>query len=157
MPDDTSDRPNRHHWPPILYVLLIAAVWILQRQLPLPAAWSTPAVAALGWLLFLAGAAIGVAALKRFHTDDTPFDPTAPARHLSTTGIYRFTRNPMYLGALVAFTGLGLALGLLWLLLLQPLLAAALIRLAIEREEAYLHRRFGREYETYAASVRRWI
>jgi protein-S-isoprenylcysteine O-methyltransferase Ste14 len=123
----------------------------------LPAAIGAPLSTLLGAPLLAAGLGVGVVALLQFRADRTPFDPTAPATALATQGIYRFTRNPMYVGALAAFTGLGLWLQNTWLLLLMPPLALALLLLAIKREEAYLERRFGEAYRTYKTKVRRWI
>ena len=88
---------------------------------------------------------------------DTPVNPTGQARQLATEGIYARTRNPMYLGALVGFVGLGLALRSTWLLLAVPAMAVALHILAISREEAYLERVFGEEYRHFRSRVRRWI
>jgi protein-S-isoprenylcysteine O-methyltransferase Ste14 len=72
-------------------------------------------------------------------------------------GIYRISRNPMYLGAVLAFAGFGLARHWTWLIVLTPVMAAAIQRLAIVREEAYLERRFGAAYLDYKSRVRRWI
>jgi protein-S-isoprenylcysteine O-methyltransferase Ste14 len=69
----------------------------------------------------------------------------------------RLRRNPMYLGAVLAFLGLAIYLSAPWLLLVLPAMVMALTKLAIEREEAYLRRRFGAAYEAYAARTRRWI
>lgn len=111
----------------------------------------------MGWALFTIGGVVGGMALLNFRRIGTPFDPTAAAEKLAEGGIYRFTRNPMYLGALVGFLGLGLALRQTWLLLLLVPLALALQWLAIFREEAYLERRFGDRYRNYKRRVRRWL
>jgi hypothetical protein len=73
-------------------------------------------------------------------------------------GRQSFTRRRWRrLGALIAFAGLGIALGATWLLIFLPVSAVALRKLAIEREEAYLTHRFGDAYRAYLARVRRWI
>lgn len=154
---DPQDRPNRHHWPPILYVAVIAGAWLWQWLAPLPALLPPLSARLIGWPLFALGFGIGMIALWRFHRVGTSFDPTAPATRLATDGIYRFTRNPMYLGAIAAFLGFGLAWPSTPLMLLTIPLAYALTKLAIEREEAYLERRFGDEYRNYKAQVRRWL
>lgn len=151
------DRPNTHHWPPIIYVVTLALAWLLTRLLPLPQ-WPVPAV--LWWtgaLLLGLGLVVAVLGLVSFQAVGTTFDPTGPASALATGGIYRFTRNPMYLGALLAFAGLGLVVPAPWLIVLLPGMAQALRHLAIDREEAYLERRFGALYEQYKATTRRWI
>ncbi len=156
-PSSDQDRPNAVHWPPLLYVLVFSAAWLLDRLLPLPTLLGPPVGSLLGGPLLLLGVGIGASALVRFRIVGTTFDPTGPANALATGGIYQWTRNPMYLGALMAFTGLGLALQWTWLLVLSVPLAVALQRLAIRPEEAYLERRFGAAYLDYKARVRRWL
>jgi protein-S-isoprenylcysteine O-methyltransferase Ste14 len=155
MTDGTpNDRPNVIHWPPILYVMTLLGAFLLQKMLPIV----SPVIMPLpGWTLVFAGVAIGVVALLGFHRAGTSFDPTASADALATGGIYHFTRNPMYLGAVVAFVGLGLAIGWIWLIILSVPMALALVKLAVEREEAYLERRFGQDFLAYKARVRRWL
>jgi protein-S-isoprenylcysteine O-methyltransferase Ste14 len=154
---ETRDRPNTIHWPPILYLLTLVAAYGLDRWQPLPPLAQPPIDGLIGWPLFALGAGLGVAGLVRFRVTGTSFDPTAPADALATGGIYQLSRNPMYLGALVAFVGLGLALGLTWLVPLAVVLSVALRQLAILPEEAYLERRFGDAYRRYKSNVRRWL
>lgn len=154
---DDSDRPNRHHWPPILYVVVIVVAWLTDRFLSPPPLLSRTVGQMIGWPLFAIGITLGIAALWRFHRIGTSFDPTAPANALATGGLYRFTRNPMYLGAILAFAGFGLAWPVAALVWLMPLLVFGLMKLAIEPEEAYLERRFGLAYVEYKKKVRRWL
>lgn len=156
-PGHEKDRPNAVHWPPLLYVLVLGAAWLLDRLVPLPPAIGTPVSSLIGGPLLLLGVGIGASALVRFRIVGTTFDPTGSASALATGGIYQWTRNPMYLGALLAFVGLGLALHWSWLILLTMPLAGALQKLAILPEEAYLERRFGADYLDYKARVRRWL
>ena len=154
---DESDRPNRIPWPPILDGVTIVGAAALQWVLPLtplvpPGPWRW-----LGWLGCLAGLAIAVAGVLHFRRIRTPVDPTSRATSMATGGIYAWTRNPMYLGTILAFAGLGLAWPSTWLLVLMPLLALGLLKLAIEREEAFLERRFGDDYRAYKTRVRRWL
>ncbi|MSU88946.1 isoprenylcysteine carboxylmethyltransferase family protein [Rhodobacteraceae bacterium 2CG4] len=129
--------------------------------------WLVP----LGWLpppglhaASLAGAALTVAAValawwgKRcFDAAATNVNPRRPALRLVESGPYRFTRNPMYLGMVLAQPGLALALSLDWTLLLTPVVWAALHRGVVLREEAYLTRRFGADYTAFASRTRRWL
>ena len=156
MDHTNVDKPNRYHWPPIIYVAALALAFGLDWLLPLNAlvfdGWQTR-----GWLIAGLGVVIAVSGLVQFQRTGTPFDPTASATALATGGIYRWTRNPMYLGALIVFVGMGLAMRSGWLLAGIPLIAIALQKLAIERAEAYLTRRFGNTYTAYRAEVRRWL
>jgi protein-S-isoprenylcysteine O-methyltransferase Ste14 len=157
MAAKSDDRPNTIPWPPIIYAAVLAATCLLQRLIPIRPIAYPPVSNLVGWPIFVWGIAIAVVALLQFRAAGTPFDPTAPAKHLATAGIYALSRNPMYLGALLAFAGLGIALGATWLVTLLPVSAVALRKLAIEREEAYLTRRFGDAYRVYMARVRRWL
>lgn len=152
-----SDRPNRIPWPPILDVATIAAAYGLERVLPLGLLPEAAALQVAGAIMMGIGIAVALAAIVRFKSIGTPVDPTGRATRLATDGIYRFTRNPMYVGTLILLAGLALVLGWGWLLLLLPVLAVLLYRLAIRREEAFLERRFGNDYADYRRRVRRWL
>ena len=151
-----SDRPNRIPWPPILDVVTVAVAYGLERLLPLGLLPEAAALQVAGAIMIGIGIAVALAAIVRFKSIGTPVDPTGRATRLATDGIYRLTRNPMYVGTLILLAGLALALGWSWLLLL-PVLAVLLYRLAIRREEAFLERRFGAEYFAYRRRVRRWL
>ncbi len=100
----------------------------------------------------LIGAAIGLFA--RSGQDPKPWKPTP---EIISTGIYRYTRNPMYLGMafLLAAIGFGLANG--WVFALVPPVLLLIFLTAIRHEEAYLERRFGDRYTRYRGAVRRWL
>jgi protein-S-isoprenylcysteine O-methyltransferase Ste14 len=83
--------------------------------------------------------------------------PMRPSSALDTTGPYRFSRNPMYLGMVFLYVAIALALGLVWPLIALPLVIAAVDQLVIAIEEAYLVRRFGQPYCDYMATTRRWL
>jgi protein-S-isoprenylcysteine O-methyltransferase Ste14 len=111
----------------------------------------------LGAILLLAGlgamgAAIGL--FREIGQDPKPW-VTTPA--IVSTGIYRFTRNPMYLGMGLMQAGVGVALANGWVLLLVPVTCFVIARIAIRHEEAYLESKFGAEYTDYKARVRRWV
>jgi protein-S-isoprenylcysteine O-methyltransferase Ste14 len=155
-----ADRPNTIHWPPIAYASALILPWLLQRLLPLPIIapgriWDD-LMAGIGWALVATGVMVGWLALKSFAAMGTPFDPTARAETLVTFGLYNRTRNPMYLGAVLAFAGLALATGDVWRILALPPLIWALHTLAILREEAHLEARFGDAWRDYAGRVARW-
>ena len=74
-----------------------------------------------------------------------------------TTGPYRFTRNPAYLGMALTYVGIALLSSAVWVLLPLPLVLAVIDRGVIAREERYLQRKFGEEYLSYKRTVRRWV
>lgn len=108
-------------------------------------------------LFLLGGAALIAAALARFRAADTPAPPWKPTTAFVAQGIYRRTRNPMYLGMTLAYLGVAVAANapvLLWLLI--PLILT-LHHGVIAREEAYLAGKFGTPYINYLNSVPRWF
>jgi protein-S-isoprenylcysteine O-methyltransferase Ste14 len=161
MKESAPDRPNTIPWPPVLYLLALALPWPLQSFLPMPdmrlPGIAGDVVVALGWALMAWGLALGWFAIRSFMGAGTAIHPTHPADRLVTFGLYNTSRNPMYLGVMIAFAGLALSTGNGWRFLALPLLWLGLVRLAILPEEAYLSRRFGGDYNAYAARVRRWF
>ena len=146
-------------WPPIIYggAAVVAGIvsWLSAWPFEPTAGWFFIRIA--GVCLIFAGIALLMAAAAGFNRAKTPMPPTAPTKALVFGGIYRFTRNPMYLGMTSILAGLGLALDQLWFLIAVPLALFAVTKLAIEREEAYLARRFGAPYLEYKTKVRRWL
>ena len=111
----------------------------------------------MGWLLSGLGAAIAGWAEIAFLIARTGTLPISPTSTIVSTGIYRWTRNPMYLGMSLVTAGLAFLLGSLWFLIVLPLAVYAVTKLAIEPEEAYLQRKFGQTYLDYKNKVRRWF
>jgi len=110
-----------------------------------------------GWALIALAVALGVAAEIQFLLARTATLPTRPASALVTRGVYGFTRNPMYLAMSLALAGIGLAFNILRFVLALPVAVLAVTKLAIEREEVYLARRFGAPFHSYCAKTRRWV
>src|SRR6185369_15692971 len=100
---------------------------------------------------------LGFGALFRFRRAGTNPEPWRPTTAIVTSGVYRFTRNPMYLGMVLLYAAIAVAAdSVVALVLLVPLLVV--IRYGvIAREERYLVAKFGDEYRRYQASVRRWL
>ena len=111
-----------------------------------------------GGLAFVAvGMGLLAAAAGLFRKTGQDPKPWEPAPELIIEGIYRYTRNPMYVsfGALQA--GLGLLFGSAIPALLVPITWWIIYRIAIRHEEAYLRGKFGADYEAYLGQVRRWL
>jgi protein-S-isoprenylcysteine O-methyltransferase Ste14 len=97
-----------------------------------------------------------ISARQWFWRKRTSVIPFRPATTLVVAGPYRFTRNPMYLGLALFTVALALFLNTWWpIILLVPTLIVVQ-RFVIAREESYLHRRFGAEYDAHIRQVRRW-
>jgi protein-S-isoprenylcysteine O-methyltransferase Ste14 len=151
------DRPNVIPWPPILYVIVPLLAYALHRIWPLNPVIDEPPARMIGWLFLLAGLCFGTAGILRFRRLGTAIHPTAPATVLATGGIYAWSRNPMYLGVVLAMLGVAIAAEWTWLFVLSLVLPVLLWHLAIKREEAHLERAFGAAYDAYRGRVRRWL
>ena len=98
----------------------------------------------------------GVLAFRQANTTVNPTTPVASTA-LVVRGVYRLTRNPMYLGFALLLLALAVWLGKMSALLLVPLFMAYLQHFQIRPEEDALHARFGASFDTYCQQVRRWL
>ena len=144
--------------PPVVALFMGVLMWLAARATP-TCAFMMPARRILAACLALAGlstAILGVVSFRRAGTTVNPMQPEK-ATSLVTSGIYRVTRNPMYVGLLLALTAwavfLANALGFLFL----PALVLYLNRFQIAPEEVALARVFGQQFIDYKSRVRRWV
>ena len=114
--------------------------------------------AALGMILVVVGVILPVWAALLFRRERTEINPTSPANHkLVTSGPFRVTRNPMYLGLVIVTLGVAVWVGA-WPMFLAPIAVAATANwVHIPYEEAKMRRQFPADFEAYASRVRRWI
>jgi protein-S-isoprenylcysteine O-methyltransferase Ste14 len=142
--------------PPAWLLAALIVCLALHHWLPLVQLCNRP-WSQLGMLPLLAGLILAVCGVSAFRRAGTPLVPFVPSTALVTTGIYRFTRNPMYLGLTLILAGTALILGSLGALL--PLVPFVLILRCgyIDAEERFLENIFGSEYRRYKTAVRRWI
>jgi protein-S-isoprenylcysteine O-methyltransferase Ste14 len=119
---------------------------------------SMPAMVAAGLVLLVTGGAVYAWCVWDFATfgRGTPLPIDAP-RRLVTRGLYRFTRNPMYLGVLCAAAGWPAIFASIWLLLYAAVLALAFHLFVVLYEEPRLRVLFDAEYDAYCRTVPRWI
>lgn len=136
------------------YVLIAAALsyWAGWPRIP-----GLPLVA-LGVLLLVAGIFLSAAGAVLFRRENTEINPvSATNRKLVTSGPYRFTRNPMYLGLVLITLGIAFWVGA-WPMFLAPIATFATANwVHIPFEEAKMRRQFGAEFDAYVSRVRRWI
>ncbi len=159
MSDSSTDRPSAYPWPPVLLVAAVATALGLERlliRLPVPFA-ETDLAHFMGLTVLLGGLCLAVWAALQFRSHQTSIRPDRGSNALVAAGPFAFSRNPIYLGEVLALVGAGIGFNRLWLVLVAPLFALAVARLAIAPEEAYLERRFGEAYLDYKARVRRWL
>jgi protein-S-isoprenylcysteine O-methyltransferase Ste14 len=144
--------------PPVVAVLIAAAMWgvsALRPSLPLAPAirqWAAVALAVAG----VSFDALGLLAFFRSKTTVNPLHP-GKASALVTGGVYRVTRNPMYVGLVLLLTAWAVYLSSLWAFLGPVLFVLYINRFQIAPEERVLGSLFGEEYARYAARVRRWL
>ena len=144
--------------PPVVAVLVAAGMWALARWWPL-VRFEAPWPALVGLLVASLGGVISSAGAREFRRAKTTVNPLHPERATSvvTTGIYRFTRNPMYVGIVFVLLGCFVAFGAVSSALGLPAFIAYVTRFQIRPEEQVLLAKFGSEYAAYKAQVRRWL
>ena len=153
MPSDTS---GVRFPPPLVFAGGLLGGWLLERLQP------AAAFDGRGWWLLalplgVAGVALIASALGLFRRAGTDPLPMRPTTVLVFDGPYRFTRNPMYLGMALVYLAAALMLDLPWALLLLPPVLFVIVTQVIAKEERYLDAKFGEEYRSYRARVRRWL
>jgi protein-S-isoprenylcysteine O-methyltransferase Ste14 len=144
--------------PPVLALLLLFVMWgisLLTPPIALPPfipEVASRAVALIGGALSLAGAI-------SFRLAKTTVNPLKPekASSLVRSGIYRFTRNPMYLGLLFVLLAGAMFLSSAWALVGPLAFVLYINRFQIAPEEKILAAKFGADYSAYCAKVRRWL
>lgn len=153
------DRAQAAFTPPVLVLvclvlgfglswLLPLRIWAVGTNRPLVVAGVVIVVASFAWLIWSARMMVrGGSSLPVHH----------PTAKLVIRGPYRWSRNPIYAGMVLAFLGIGLARSSWWFVVLAMAVAVLLRWGVILREEAYLERKFGDEYRDYAKRVRRWF
>ena len=110
-----------------------------------------------GIMLLIVAAWITIAALAAFRRAKTTVIPHQQPTALITDGIFRVSRNPIYLADVMILLGVSLIWGSALGLILTPVLALVLDRRFIQPEEARLAQAFGAEFDAYRARVRKWI
>ena len=142
--------------PPVYFFLAIIVMVLLHCFFPLYSLLKPPA-SYIGVVPLVAGVAIAVWSANLFKKAETPIKPFEQSTILVRTGMYRVTRNPMYLGMVLALLGIALLLGSLSPFLLIPLFAWFIHSQFIVHEEVMLETLFGEEYLHFKATVRRWL
>ena len=142
--------------PPVYLLLTLLVMTGLHSQLPLarivPVPWSY-----LGAILVALGIGLSVTGATSFRRVGTPVIPFELSTTLVTHGLYRVTRNPMYLGMVTALTGAAVLFGTLSAFLPIPIFVWIIQANFIRGEERFLEEIFGEPYRAYKKKVRRWL
>ena len=158
MAEKQKDRANinKNIHPPIVAMAYIAFAFLLGWLVRIP--FTVPNILrTIGFTLTVIGFLLGAAAFIEIRKARTTLDPHGSVSVLVASGIYSFTRNPIYLGFLCMVIGMPLNSGFYWGIVVAPFFVATLNRLVIEREEVYLEKKFKQLYTSYKSRVRRWL
>jgi protein-S-isoprenylcysteine O-methyltransferase Ste14 len=144
--------------PAAQFLIVMAGMWLLAKYAPALAV-EIPGRKFFVVLLFCLSGIVAVPAIVAFRSSGTTVDPRDPekATRLVAHGVYRISRNPMYLGLLLLLGAWGIYLSNLLAFAGLPLFVLAMNCLQIRPEEAAMAAQFGDEYRLYREEVRRWI
>jgi protein-S-isoprenylcysteine O-methyltransferase Ste14 len=144
--------------PPFVYAGFLLLGLALGRFLGKPGFGIEPVPASIaGAMIAIVGSAIMLSAIGRFRKVSNNLEPWRPATTVVKDGIYRVTRNPMYLGMAFIYAGLALVFDSAVTLALLPVVLIVIQTQVIVPEERYLAAKFGDDYRAYQVSVRRWL
>ncbi|MEO8767629.1 MAG: isoprenylcysteine carboxylmethyltransferase family protein [Nitrosospira sp.] len=144
--------------PPIVGVLVAIAMWAVAKA-GLQFSLESHVRYTIVCILIVMGIALDLLGLAAFRASRTTVNPLKPdhASALVTGGVYRFTRNPMYVGAMLLLLAWGIYLSSLLSLAGLPLFVMYITRFQIQPEERALRNIFGEEFSIYEKRVRRWL
>lgn len=156
QPLEDRRGPGLKFPPPLLPALLVGCAWLVERRAPLPISegrglWLP------GVVLLLLSLLLALLALRQFLRAGTHVEPWQPTTSIIQSGVFRYSRNPIYLAFCIATCGCGLLLDSWWGIAAAAPLALLLQVLVIRKEEIYLENKFGDSYLDYRRRVRRWL
>ncbi len=146
---------RKYLYPPV--VLVAGLLMIVLLHLLIPVGEVPGWLSRLGGVLFILGGAPGVLVIRQFRQAGTTIHPHDRSSSLVTEGLFRYSRNPIYLGMACALLGAALFLGSLLPLVVVPLFMWIIQSQFIVNEERMLEDKFGEAYRVYKTRVRRWL
>lgn len=150
------DKPARKIYPPIWLLLGLLTMFALDYFL-VSTSQPPPRLRYFGVVPILLGIGLTISAGGGFRKAGTDMVPFKNVTALVTSGVYRFTRNPMYLGMALVLLGTAVLLGNILAVLVVPLFMVIIQTRFIVPEEQMLRELFGADYKNYCSRVRRWI
>jgi protein-S-isoprenylcysteine O-methyltransferase Ste14 len=149
-------KPRRFIFPPNRLVIGRVTIFVLGEYLPM-ARFNSGFATGLGSFAILIGLVLLVHAGGMFKSAKTDMIPFQNVTALVTTGVYRVTRNPMYLGMTMVLFGTSITVGAYAGLFVAPIFMAIIEFRFIRPEEAMLRELFGEDFDAYCKLVRRWL
>jgi protein-S-isoprenylcysteine O-methyltransferase Ste14 len=158
MRENSSDTPGVIVFPPLIPLSILILGIVLNLAAPLDLLKQVPLLVRIvvGTIAFVVGIGMVIGATRNFRQIGTNVNPFQPTLVLATTGVFRWTRNPMYVGGSIVLLGIAIGGALDWVLLLLILSLPLVHYGIILREENYLARKFGEEYRSYQKQVARY-
>ena len=153
---DHADHASVKIHPPILTFIFFVLAYLAKLFIPIQFA-IPDGLRTSGLFLGIVGFLIPFFAIREFIKARTTVDPHGSVSNIISSGIFRFTRNPIYVGFVMMFIGFTSFLNNYWGLILTPVLIISFNNLVIQHEEAYLEKKFGEQYTSYKSRVRRWL
>jgi len=142
--------------PPVYFLAALVSMGALHFFLPI-AYILRPPYSTSGSFLFITGVVLVLWGARSFSRAGTTIKPFQDPSALVTSGPYRYSRNPIYLGLVLALIGIGLLLGTLSPFVVVPVFICLIQQRFIQPEEAVLEKTFGSAYGRYKRQVRRWL
>ncbi len=153
---ERADNPGVVAPPPLIFAGALGTGLLVNRLRPTPFLPRTLSKI-LGWPLVLGGLLLGLWGFREMRRAGTNVDPYHPTTAIVERGPYEFTRNPLYVGMALIYSGISTRANALPAALLLSVALHLVDRGVIKREERYLEGKFGEEYLRYKGRVRRWI
>ena len=158
MDENAKDGAAVRIPPPLVFLgAVIAGVLIHGFVAPLPMGLPLVLRIAAGTVAAAASFVPMGFAINLFKRTGQDPKPWATTPEIISSGIYRFTRNPMYVGMALLQLAIGIGLANWWIIIAVPIALVLVYSTAVRHEEAYLEQKFGRVYVDYKHSVRRWL
>lgn len=142
--------------PPLVFLIVMLVAYVIHLFWPLTLPFSD-ALIYLGVTVLILSLLLLANLFLAFRRVKTHIEPWKPTSHIITTGIFAYSRNPIYLVFCLINIGFALMVSSVWLLISVFPSAYFVYLIAIKKEEIYLAEKFGEEYLDYKRQVRRWL
>lgn len=143
--------------PPPLVLLSCLLIGILLHVMWPIGLLDSSLASTVGWVLVIVSLGTIISLGLRFRREEVDIEPWKPTSKIMSSGLYAYSRNPIYLSFALLLIGIGLAQNSFWIFVSFVPATLIIYRTAIAREEKYLEQKFGDEYRQYKARVRRWL
>jgi len=142
--------------PPLIFVLMMLIGYGIQTFYPISVGEAL-IIKYFAKAMIIISMSIAIYSLYQFFRAKTHIEPWQPTSSIISSGLFAYSRNPIYLSFCMMTIGISIAFNSLWMLVSTIPSALLVYIIAIKKEEQYLERKFGEEYLTYKNKVRRWL